>query len=281
MIQPCPECDEIKAQHARLDAKVSEMAKAGRTAEEIEAATAYLRVWKKDHNLDKKWTALAKNLGGQWGLLQISHTTYKSLKGNEREPGLIDKLVAKGIDPLSPEKGVWFKFERTGTAFHEIKDHVEVLTEEVVVNGEALAKVKFDSLTQADLNALETMPSLDDLGKALTYDQIRMLVESGGDEATVRLVMNLPTATPTPPSATSMVSAPTTNNQALKMEFAPAATPSPSPADELAALKARLAELQGAMAPVSTPAAPQNPQPGANLKKDLSMDMNSFVEKFK
>lgn len=296
IIQRCPECDEIAAQKAKLESKVKELTAKGMSDEEIKTATAFARMWLKEHNLDKKWNMVAKDLSGRWGYLAISHSCYKILKGNASEPGLIDRLVSQGHDPLSPEKGLWFIFTRTGTMFNEIRDFPEVYTEEVTVNGEVFRRNKTDSLTQADIDALTALPSLDSLGRSLTFDQIRMLVESGGDEEVLRTVMNLPKTSPNAPAqAPAAAKAPVVQDDEPTDEVATLPTPATvSPeADKIKALEAELAKLMAAKAEAARPVtstgvslagrtpAPAAPTPSPELKKAVAMDMDAFLEKYK
>lgn len=296
VLQPCPECEEIRRQKEELEKKTKRLEAEGKSKEEVKTATHYLKAWLKDHNLDKKWHLVAKNTAGQWGFLTISHSAWKLLKGNPSAPGLIDNLVAKNIDPLSPDKGVWFRFVRNGTDFNEIRDIPEVEKETVTVNGETLERVKFDSFTQADLAALEKLPSLDSLGRTLTFDQIKMLVTSGGDEETVRTVMNMPRpAAGGAKVATDDNDEPESDAASYSPPAAAASAPKtvePAPAaeedDEIVKLKAALAAATAKKAATATPSPQQPPKaslPAAmvspKLQQELDTDMESFLAKYK
>jgi hypothetical protein len=271
VIQPCPECEAIAARKKKFAEKKADLMAGGKSEQEAEAALAFMKGWLREHNLDKKWTMVAKNLAGQWGFATISHTCYKLLKGNAEAPGLIDQLVAKKYDPLGVEKGVWIKFTRSGQQFNDIKDFPIAYTEGVDVGGERLERIKTDTLTQADLDQLEKLPALNTLGRHLTYDQIRMLVESGGDEATVRTVMDLP----------------------VRANNAPATSPAPVPAptqapvdedDEVAKLQAALAAAQAkksAGGGVTQTPTPKPVQPSAAVVEALDEDLDDFLAKYK
>lgn len=292
--QRCPECDEIAAQKSRLESKVRELEAKKSSEEEIKSATAFIRMWLKEHNLDKKWNMAAKDQAARWGILAISHSCYKILKGNAQEPGLIDRLVASGHDPLSPEKGLWFVFTRTGTAFNEIRDFPEVFTEEISVNGETFKRNKTDALTQADIDALRALPSLDSLGRALTFDQIRMLVESGGDEETLRTVMNLPKTSPNAPATTGAAS---DDEPVEEVATLPTPGPNATPANaepeadkikrleaelRIKQLEAEMAKLKAGQTATAVPSKPTSPAvPSGEVKKAMAMDMDAFLEKYK
>lgn len=293
--QRCPECDEIARQKARLEAKVKELEAKGMSSEDIASQTAFVRVWLKEHNLDKKWNMVAKDLSGRWGFLTISHACFKLLKGNEQAPGLIETLIAQGLDPLSPDKGLWFRFTRNGTAFNEIRDLPSVETESVTKDGETYERKKYDALTEKDIEALQRLPSLDTLGRELTFDQIKRVVDSGGDEEILRDVMNMPkqapNGAPAPQAAkaSAPAAAPAVDDEPSEMAATMPTKPSAPQAElsEIEKLKAQLAALQAAQpsatAPVSTavPAAAAKPkEPSVAVKKELATDMDSFLAKY-
>lgn len=201
----CPECVERKARNAQLEKKKAELKAAGKTDEEILTATKHLSLWLREHNLDKKWWMLAKTQDGNWGVLTISYSCGKLFFE------LLKKLADKNEDPLSAEKGLWFKFSRSGSKFNDIVDTVEVYMEEQE-NGDF--RKKYDSLTDADMNQLEKLSDLTDFGRKLTYTNIDMLVKSGGDEKIVRSVMDLPT----PSSARTTASGATETKTETKPE---------------------------------------------------------------
>jgi len=184
----CPECVERKTRVEQLESKKAQLKAAGKTDEEITVATKHLALWLRDHNLDKKWWMLAKDQTGTWGVLMISYSCGKLFYE------LLKKLADKNEDPLGAEKGLWFKFTRSGSKFNDIVDTVEVYMEEQE-NGDF--RKKYDTLTDSDLAQLENLPDLPDFGRKLSYESIEALVRSGGDEKTVRAVMNLPAASAT------------------------------------------------------------------------------------
>lgn len=286
--QRCPECDEIARQKAKLEGKVQELKAKGMSDEDIASQTAFVRIWLKEHNLDKKWNLVAKDLSGRWGFLTISHACFKLLKGNEQAPGLIDTLIGQGLDPLSPDKGLWFRFTRNGTAFNEIRDIPSVETESVTKDGETYERKKYDALTEKDIEALQRLPSLDTLGRELTFDQIKRVVESGGDEEILRDVMNMPKQAPNG-GATQQVAAKApavaapVDDEPTEMAAALPTKPSAPQAEvsEIEKLKAQLAALQAAQAPAPAPVAPSKPkEPSAAVKKELAGDMDSFLAKY-
>lgn len=180
----CPECAERKLRNTQLETKKAQLKAQGKTEEEIATSTKHLALWLREHNLDKKWWMLAKAQDGNWGVLTISYSCGKLFFE------LLQKLAAKNEDPLAANGGLWFKFSRSGSKFNDIVDTVEVYTEELE-NGDL--RKKYDTLTDADLAQLEKLPDLTDFGRKLTFNDIDMLVKSGGDEKVVRSVMNMPT----------------------------------------------------------------------------------------
>jgi hypothetical protein len=297
IVQHCPECDLIKAQKDKRDAKKAQLEKEGKSPDEINSALEYVSGWLSEHNLDKKFHIVAKTLEGNWGFFQCSYTAFKFLKsGKDDAPGLIEKLVAKGKDPLSPEKGIWIRWERTGSNFREFKDIPAVYTETVEKDGEAMERIKYDTLTQADLDALEKLPALDALGTDLSFDQIKMLVDSGGDEDVLRTVFNMPKESKKAADAPAVE--PEADVDEPAEEPAPKPTTKPEPElepkpevdDEEAALLAQMAALKTKKAAQAAAVAKTGPKPApkaeppAKLKKEMESsdeDMEKFLEDFR
>lgn len=296
IIQECPECKLTRALRKEVEEQDRNFKNEGKTPEEIDSLLRSKKGYLKDHNLDRKWHVFAKNLDGKWGFLKISHTCKQFLDAQ------IKKLLERGVDPLSPEKGVYFRFERTGgPAWSSIKDIVEV-------HRDADDKIKFDQLTDADWGQLDKLPELHTLGQPLTYDQIQQLVQSGGDEETVRLVMNLPQRSQEPDTVTGepveepaadvdsgmdqkASAGPTAVPETSKApEPPPAPTPVPEPAQaapsaedqEIAKLQALLAEkLAKKTAPPVAKAAPTPAKTVTpDLKATLDLPMDEFLRQF-
>jgi hypothetical protein len=293
IVEECPECEEIALRKASLEAKLIAHGKAGMTEDEAKAAVAPLTMWLKGHNLDKKWHLLAKNQSGQWGFLTLSHKAYENFLT------CIKEAQSMGIeDPLAPENGCWFKFTRTGYKFNEIADSCVMLQE---ATGPGQTRIKLDNLTPKDWAAIEALPDLANWGNRITYDQIKLLVSSGGADDVVKSVLDSGRKT--------------TNNQALaevqQVRTAPAPQevrvekPSsgaagavsagivsemfttPEPVKELSEadqLRAQLAMLQAKLAsveipttpPVQTAATPSQLPPA--ITKKLNLDVQSFLD---
>jgi hypothetical protein len=171
----CPECSSIAAKTKARDAKKEELQKKGKNANEIKELLTPFNDWLQAHNNQRCWYVNAMNSAGEIGRLEIKHTCYQALMAEIRE------LLKKGIDPLDPAKGVWFKFTRTGMG-RDTKYKVDVAKEVVTVNGDELMRTKFAPLTP---DVLERMQSeawlLKDMFTSLDFDQVKRLVESGGD----------------------------------------------------------------------------------------------------
>lgn len=294
IIQNCPECDEIALRKADVLAKEAKLKADGVSEDVIEAQLRPAKAWLKEHNLDKKWNYLAKNESGQWGFLAISHTCWERLQLE------VKRLQGLGFDdPFGVEQGVWFRFARTGNTFNTVEDTPSA----VVVNmGNGTFGIKTDTLTEADFAALESLPNLTGMGRKVTYEQISMLVQSGGDEDVVKSVFQSSTRSETSPmpitQPTRSVQVPSTAVAAITKPT-PVAAPTPQPAaappqaapqapspqaallEQMAALQAQLAALKAApqAAPqVAAPARPGTPSP--SLTKQLDLDVDDFVAQF-
>src|SRR6185369_17099167 len=124
----CPECNAISLARSKMDTAKKRLEAEGKTAEQVTAGLRSYSSWLKNHALDKKWHMIAKSQDGKWGYLQISHSLKKRLGE------VISEMVTKSggkLDPLGPERGVWFHFTRNDTQkFNEIDDQVKPLMEE-------------------------------------------------------------------------------------------------------------------------------------------------------
>lgn len=279
VVQECPECNEIdlrKKSVEGVEIKLKAMVPPA-SAEVIEAQTRPGKAWLKEHNCDKKWNLLAKNEAGVWGILALSHTAFKDF---QRE--LVDLRKAGIEDPIGVT-GCWFKFTRTGDNFQNINDTCKAVQ---IKDGKSFT-YKESTLGEADFQSLEAMPELTSLGRKISYDQIKMLVESGGDESVVKSVFNSSQKSETSAVRTSPV--PTT--VAIPQPSAVANIPTSAPVQLPPAvpstndLQAQLAALQAQIAAATSQNRPEpvraiSPQPSPSLTTQLDMDPDEFMEKF-
>ena len=294
----CPECMEMRAQEAKKDAILAKMKTEGKTESEMTFAVQYLVAWEKAHNLDKKFYYIAKARDGKWGYASMGYKCAQALKVE------IDELMSKGIDPLSPEKGVWFKFERTGNVkqFQTIVDKPTVCMD---AQPDGSFRYSLDALADLDLAQLEKL-DLSTLGRAVTYDQINAIVQSGGDENVLRTVLNMPVRAPkgqqsattpttippehaltTTPAPTPVV-APVQTTVATAVATTLATTLATSPVaeeedpDVVAAMKLMEAAKarKAAKAAQATPVQVAIPTPSPQMANDLEMDVERFMAQF-
>lgn len=254
----CPECNEIKLRKAKKEAKEVEMKAAGKTEEEIDTALKHVKMWLREHNVDKKWWMNAKDPSGKWGILTISYSSMKLYME------ILKELTEKNFDPLGAEKGLWFRFTRRGNSFNDIKD---IPTVEMDTAQDGSMRMRLDTLTDGDLVQLAALPPLTEHGRVLTYDQIDELVKSGGDEQVVRTVMNIPVSNNRAP------------DQGGKKPEAGSGAPTPAPvsaSDEVARLKAALAAAE------AKSAEPKAQVPNGMLKPvgAPDMPMEDFMKTF-
>lgn len=289
----CPECEEARQVKDKVEKRSEQLKKEGKTPDEIETSTLAYRKWLKDHNRDGKWHLLAKNLDGKWGILMINNKCKKRLQT------AIEKLLERNIDPLDQDKGVWFRLYRVGSKFNEIEDYAEVVMEE---QPDGSSRIKFDTLSSADLTALEKLPSLSEVGRHLDADQIRQIVSSGGSEAVLRTVMSIPArsvqqeqqadseveqapaARPPPvqvraPVAAAQEAAPEVEAQDPEIAAAMAALEKAkaAAAAKKAAATARVAEPQVTTSPAAAPAAAKA---GVPVAATAGMTMDEFLSMF-
>lgn len=277
--QDCPECALLKAKEDEVTAVVNQYIAQGKSPADAEEYVKGARKLLREHNLDKKWYLLAKNLAGEWGTLKLGHRAMTALDDAR------NKYMKEngGQDPLDAKGGVWFEFTRQGKGLDT--RYTAALAMESL--GQGRFQVKSGALTQVDAEALKKCPDLAKLNdnKSLTYDQILALVRSGGEPSVVATVFNTTRRTeqaPTEPTrtgasgGTGYAPAPTSAPQP-----APAAQPAPvaAPAavDARAALLAQLAALDAAQAapkPVTVtttaPVAQTQTAPAATVKTTVA-----------
>jgi len=107
--QDCPECSLLKAKNDEVDNVVAQHVAKGKTPAEAEEFVAGARKILREHNLDKKYYLLAKNLAGEWGTLKLGYRAFTALQ-DER----MKYMKENGQDPLDARTGVWFEFTRQG-----------------------------------------------------------------------------------------------------------------------------------------------------------------------
>lgn len=137
----------------QLEIQQKKMKEAGATKEQMEKMSEILQQF----NIDKKYYVNAVDLKGQIGLLKIGYKAYKQLMGdkNKGEKGLIDKLMDKGIDPISSlDNGRYFNIQRQGRG-RDTQYTVSVYQENVEVNGQIYQQEKVSKIDQNIINRLE------------------------------------------------------------------------------------------------------------------------------
>lgn len=137
----------------KLEEQKEKMKKAGATKEQMDKINEIL----KQFNIEKKFYVNAVNLKGEIGLLKIGYKVYKALTGDKQkgEKGLIDRLMDKGVDPVSSlDNGRFFNLHRQGRGL-DTQYTVTVYQENVEVNGEVYQKDKVHKIDDALINRLE------------------------------------------------------------------------------------------------------------------------------
>lgn len=177
VLQECPECRLLEQQMEKFEALKQKLADEGKSAEMIKNATMPYQTWFQQHNLDKKWYCYAKNLSGEWNILKLGHKLKMKLEDKMKR-----LLKEEGIEALSADSGVWFKFTKNGLKGSAADTDVEVVMEQVKLdNGKTAKVVKSAPLTQEDADKIDQLPDVTTSYTKLTHPQIKSLVDSGGD----------------------------------------------------------------------------------------------------
>lgn len=252
----CPECTKIE-EYKTLEANAkAQKAAEGLSKDEITEAVKPLTDWLFSHNLDKKWYVNAMKEDGSIGRLAMPHKMYGALQTR------IEKLMGEdGVDPISLDGGVWFVLTRTGKG-NQTAFSVDVKYTQEDFNGRKVKVIKPAPLDEDTLARVASEAfDLSDSFRALKYEEIKRLVDSGGDPDECDHVFSSPEegagGEPEPELGTT-AKMPTVNVLAAKK--APVAEAGPTPAEieaqVRAEVEARLAKVSGApvkKAPVAEP----------------------------
>lgn len=255
--QDCPECTLLKAREEEVKAVVDQYLAQGKSPAEAEEHVKGARKLLREHNLDKKWYVLAKNLAGEWGTLKLGHRAMTALD-DERAKFMKEN---GGLDPLDAKTGVWFEFARQGKGL-ETRYAVKIAMESL---GGGRFQQKSGALTSVDAEALKKCPDLAKLNdnKALSYDQILALVRSGGEPLVVAQVFNQARRTESSPAPTPEPAPTRTATPAPPPASLAAPAPQGLPGglvgqdDEVSRLRAQLAALEAAQTKQTAAPTPQ------------------------
>jgi len=230
--QDCPECNMLAAKEKEIEALKAKALAAGKTEEQAEEFVKSAKKLLHEHNLDKKWYVLAKNLAGEWGVLKIP------FKAMQKLDLLMDRYAKQndGESALKASGGVWFRFTRSGKNINTVYD-VEIEQESL---GKGNFRQKSGELTKSDAEAIDKCPDLATINdnKAITYDQVAALVTSNGDPTIVATVFGTPTKSNTPAPK------PSTQFQESAPEPEPEDATPTTQVDEEAELEAKLAKMK-------------------------------------
>lgn len=286
--QTCPECMEIQKTKALLDERTASLSKrTDMTDEEKETMLAPLKVFLKEHNIDKKWYLNVMLQDGTFGTMTISHRTKKLVEA------LLDRIdKQENIDPLEAEGGVWLSFRRTGRKLDAV-DTVEPVYVKEEINGRRVNVLKSGAMSEE--KGREALERCSDLAtgvvRTISLDQVNMLVNSSGDPEEVDRILSIGTGWSTERSATPVVAPKTPVAKAV----AAAPTSYATSEDEEQALLAQLEAVRAAKrkqqaatptgaTTAATTVAPsaQNTVPKTSATKpvDLGLPEDKFLELF-
>jgi hypothetical protein len=271
----CPECDKIAAKKKLHDEQKKALEEQGKTPEQVKEQLKPLADWLFSHNLDKKWHMNVLMPDGKMGRLSIPHKMYQQLQA-----AISDLVEKKGIDPMSPDQGVQFEFIRTGKGVnttHTIKVVEQEMTVDVGGKSMKVSTPKVVPLTEEVIGRLATEAyDLSQSAAALTFDQIKSLVESGGDSDIVDAVFGSGDVSDMDEPETTEATLPAAAPKAAT----PAPTPAPSETDEIAALKAKLAAAMSAKAATPSVVTPSAPAEAVKATPPAIMSDEDFIKQF-
>jgi hypothetical protein len=186
----CPECSKITENRTLLESKVRDWNSEKRGRDEIRELSQPINAWLFSHNNSKGFWLNARRPDGQIGRLFLKITAKQSLDI------VLQNLRSKeGIsDPIA--EGVWFNFKKIKGDNKRFLFPVEVVMTDVNVDGQRFKKMRMDPITEDVVTRMKDEAFELSTGyKDLSYDEIKRLVDSGGDPAIVDGVFGVPTVT--------------------------------------------------------------------------------------
>lgn len=280
--QDCPECQDLAAKAAEIDAMEAAQIAKGKSKEEAEEFVRGARRVLREHNLDKKYYVLAKNLAGEWGVLKLGYKLKEAIENLNEE---FSKKNG-GASALAASGGVWYEITRKGKGIGTVYS-VQIAMESA---GGGNFRYKSGALTSTDIEGIKKCPDLATLNdnKVLTYDQILALVRSKGDPTVAAQVFGQPSRAPARPVERAVDPVPAA--QPVTTATAVHAAPLPPAEVDQAELAAQIAALQAKLRPATPPAPQPAPQPSqaapkpvpaaTNFSDLIAMDPNAFLDKF-
>jgi hypothetical protein len=187
IVQECPACTQIAARKLEFDAKEKHLISSGKSPEEIKEILTPFATWFREFNNEKFHSLNALKPDLQIGNLKIKIRQKQALDLEVKE-----LRERHQINPVNVKGGVWFDFQRLGLG-RDTTYPVKVVKEEVVIQGRKLESIKEAPLTDEVLKRMEKEASeLSTAYKDLTYEQVKMLVNSNGDPEVVDSVFGTP-----------------------------------------------------------------------------------------
>lgn len=224
----CPECAEIALKRAEFNAAEARLKQEGRGKEEIKKTLEPLQNWLFSHNKDFKFYMNVKFLDGSYGTLRVPSKVKKMIDSirNDLRNG------PNKYDIVAADQGYWLVLGVIEGRGAQTVYKCEVMTENVVINGDTYQKPKKAPLTPEDAEKAEAVCyDLRHIGiRRLAADKIQMLVESHGEINTVKAIFGS--------SERLEKSEATSDDEGGEEEIIasnPFATPAPTPAPQKAA----------------------------------------------
>ncbi len=263
----CPQCTLIAEKQATFDARKKELEAKGKNPNEVKELMKPLDMWLRNFNLEKVHFLNVMRQDNQIGRLKVKIKQKQAL-----DLVLKALMEKKGINPVSIKEGVWIDFQRVGMGRHDTTYPVEIVKEEVDIgNGVKAETIKKAPLSTEVLKRMEKEAfELATYYKDLTYDQIKMLVSSGGDPEITDSLFGAPVVTPMATTAPDVEEYEDDVEAAEEM-----VTQAPTETQEDAAEAALLAQLAAMRAKKSTPSTPavsevktESSKPASNLSTE-------------
>jgi hypothetical protein len=187
----CAECTNREEHIAKKENLEAQLKSEGKSDEEIKSdlAVQELAKWLKAHNRDSKFYLAVMNQKREFGILKVPYEAQDMMRKCIKET-----LEKTGLDATDVEQGFWLDFQRSGKGFTNTSYAVVVLMEQIPGEKGKVPhfEMKMEPLSlEEQTRAEKELPSLEDIPKMISAEQIQRLVDCSGDPEEVDAILGI------------------------------------------------------------------------------------------
>lgn len=267
----CPECLLVATKREERDRNERTLLAEGKSQADVISFLKPLDTWIRSHAPNRKWYINVLTADGTFGVLLLSNRTKKSLEQAVKD------VRDQHVDPIAPHQGAWFSITRVGDGF-STPDSVKVVNESVSMNGQTFHSIKQAPLTaEQAADALSICPDLATVARAISFEQVTMLVASSGDPVEVDSIIGMTQNREASPAPVQRQAVPRPTPVPAPVYSAPVQVTAPAApeADEEAAALAALEAIRAKKAATARQAVPA---PTRTPSMPIPGDINSMSD---